>query len=179
MNVTFVYGKTAKFTHILGPDKSANEASSAPCGAGVMNSFTWFGTGSQDEYDKAASLPMCKRCLVAARDCGWDLGPKWNIPDAVPGMLTIPTGEGDVDLVAVQRVLAGQRTPLTAADRVYALRELLRSTLVDPAQTSGPRAVPDPRYVLASIGMGTTVHAVAQGVHFQKRLMTKRGLISV
>lgn len=179
MNVTFVYGKTAKFTHILGPGKSANEASSAPCGAGATGIFLWLGTGSQDEYDKAESLPMCKRCLVAARDCGWDLGPKWNIPDAVPGMLTITTSEGDVDLVAVQRVLAGQRTSLTGADRVYAMRELLKSTMAESARTSGPNAVPDPRYVLASIGMGISVHEVARAVHFQKRLMTKRGLISV
>ena len=24
--------------------------------------YEWLGTGSQDEYDKAASLPLCKRC---------------------------------------------------------------------------------------------------------------------
>lgn len=42
----------------------------AECGAGAWR--TWYGTGSQDEYDKAASLPKCKRCLpkVGASDKG-------------------------------------------------------------------------------------------------------------
>jgi hypothetical protein len=35
----------------------------ARCGVSVINSSEWFGTGSQEEYDKAASLPKCKKCL--------------------------------------------------------------------------------------------------------------------
>lgn len=35
----------------------------AECGLEVYNSSYWFGTGSQDEYDKLESLPECKRCL--------------------------------------------------------------------------------------------------------------------
>ncbi len=42
----------------------------AECGAGAW--ATWYGTGSQDEYEQAASLPQCKRCLpkVGASDKG-------------------------------------------------------------------------------------------------------------
>jgi hypothetical protein len=42
----------------------------AECGAGAWR--TWYGTGSQDEYDKAAELPKCKSCLpkVGASEAG-------------------------------------------------------------------------------------------------------------
>lgn len=42
----------------------------AECGAGAW--ATWYDTGSQDEYEQAASLPQCKRCLpkVGASDKG-------------------------------------------------------------------------------------------------------------
>lgn len=42
----------------------------AECGAGAW--ATWYGTGSQDEYEQAASLPQCRRCLpkVGASDKG-------------------------------------------------------------------------------------------------------------
>lgn len=42
----------------------------AECGAGAW--AFWYGTGSQDEYEKAAALPKCKRCLpkVGASDKG-------------------------------------------------------------------------------------------------------------
>lgn len=42
----------------------------AECGAGAW--ATWYGTGSQDEYDTAAALPKCKSCLpkVGASDAG-------------------------------------------------------------------------------------------------------------
>jgi hypothetical protein len=29
---------------------------------GVYPWMGWYGTGSQDEYDKAASMPRCQRC---------------------------------------------------------------------------------------------------------------------
>lgn len=33
------------------------------CGVTVMNFSDWRGTGSQAEYDKAATLPKCGNCL--------------------------------------------------------------------------------------------------------------------
>lgn len=35
---------------------------SAWCGFEVFRSSDWHGTGSQVEYEVAASLPMCKNC---------------------------------------------------------------------------------------------------------------------
>lgn len=34
----------------------------AICGTEVWNSAEWRGTGSQVEYDRAASMRMCRRC---------------------------------------------------------------------------------------------------------------------
>jgi hypothetical protein len=34
----------------------------------------WLGTGSQDEYDRAASLPLCGRCTVI-----WASSPHWPV----------------------------------------------------------------------------------------------------
>jgi hypothetical protein len=33
------------------------------CGVVVWPSEGWLGTGSQREYEHAASLPLCKRCV--------------------------------------------------------------------------------------------------------------------
>lgn len=35
----------------------------AQCGIGVWRSELWHGTGSQIEYERAATLPKCQRCL--------------------------------------------------------------------------------------------------------------------
>lgn len=35
----------------------------ARCGVGVIVNNEWRGTGSQEEYDLAASMPKCKNCL--------------------------------------------------------------------------------------------------------------------
>jgi hypothetical protein len=34
------------------------------CGISVWLSENWLGTGSQREYEHAASLPLCKRCVA-------------------------------------------------------------------------------------------------------------------
>jgi hypothetical protein len=35
----------------------------ALCGADVWDASNWRGTGSQAEYEQAAVLPQCRRCL--------------------------------------------------------------------------------------------------------------------
>lgn len=34
------------------------------CGRWVFDPAWWLGTGSQAEYERCASLPMCKTCLL-------------------------------------------------------------------------------------------------------------------
>jgi hypothetical protein len=31
----------------------------------------WYGTGSQEEIDKAKAMPLCKRCLMALEGSTW------------------------------------------------------------------------------------------------------------
>lgn len=33
------------------------------CGVTVMNFSDWRGTGTQDEYDKAAAMAKCQKCV--------------------------------------------------------------------------------------------------------------------
>lgn len=41
------------------------------CGMGPgWLSSEWLGTGSQDEYDRAAELPKCKRCVDLIKGSG-------------------------------------------------------------------------------------------------------------
>lgn len=43
-------------------------AAGAVCGVYTLPPSNWRGTGSQAEYDRAAKLPCCRRCLrLAAR----------------------------------------------------------------------------------------------------------------
>lgn len=36
----------------------------ARCGLEAENASMWMGTGTQDEYERAAVLPACRRCLA-------------------------------------------------------------------------------------------------------------------
>jgi hypothetical protein len=36
----------------------------AACGVTVLPAEEWRGTGSQDEYERAAQLPPCPRCVA-------------------------------------------------------------------------------------------------------------------
>jgi hypothetical protein len=59
---TRLYWQHGHVAHLM-PGYSAS-VSSTMCGEGPDS---WMlGTGSQDEYDKAARLPTCKRCKAAA-----------------------------------------------------------------------------------------------------------------
>lgn len=64
---TRVYRPTGRTTHhLLPPGDTASSGVETLCG--IRNSLgrTWLGTGGQEEYEKAASLPVCKRCEAAA-----------------------------------------------------------------------------------------------------------------
>ena len=51
----------ARASHLLSPGDSPNSSwATAVCGERPPG--TWWGTGSQQEYDAAKALPLCKRC---------------------------------------------------------------------------------------------------------------------
>jgi len=61
------YTPGGKVAHLIwGPDWSRQEATypHAACGWSGQTTY-WRGTGNQDEYDRAAELPVCRRCLAA------------------------------------------------------------------------------------------------------------------
>lgn len=60
---TRVYtGPRGKVAHII-PSSAAGYVSAAMCGLWAWSRSDWRGTGTQDEYDRADSLPLCKNCL--------------------------------------------------------------------------------------------------------------------
>lgn len=61
---TRVYTPTGKRAHLLRPDISPNLRLAALCG-GMPRA--WHGTGTQAEYEMAASLPLCRYCERVAR----------------------------------------------------------------------------------------------------------------
>lgn len=52
----------AKVAHVLAPNFSPNEAAMAVCKRQPTWPDSWFGTGSQDEWEKARTLPLCVGC---------------------------------------------------------------------------------------------------------------------
>lgn len=56
-------GPRGKVAHLLPPRALADGyVASALCGLWAWHHSAWRGTGSQDEYDRAESLPTCKTC---------------------------------------------------------------------------------------------------------------------
>lgn len=55
----WLYLKNGKVAHAL--STFTGSRFSAECG--VYTFAGWHGTGSQDEYDRAAELPQCQRCV--------------------------------------------------------------------------------------------------------------------
>jgi hypothetical protein len=54
--------------HILGLiGVTVGEYSPAYCGIGPDWRGEWFGTGTQNEYETAAELSVCARCLIRVR----------------------------------------------------------------------------------------------------------------
>lgn len=56
------YLRSGKRTHALVPPVGRE---CAECGMGPALFDDWHGTGTQAEYERAASLPKCRRCLTA------------------------------------------------------------------------------------------------------------------
>lgn len=54
------YTLTGKVKHSVNVE---HKNAAAQCGTGPMWFDSWYGTGSQDEYDKVKSLPPCKKCV--------------------------------------------------------------------------------------------------------------------
>lgn len=61
---TRAYARHGTMAHLLEPGDQASAGSVALCGSHAP----WLGTGSQDEYEKAAALPLCGRCARKAAD---------------------------------------------------------------------------------------------------------------
>lgn len=60
---TLVYLPRGAVAHRLGSWASPNSYVSAACGVSPMWPDLWRGTGTQNELDKAATLPLCRKCV--------------------------------------------------------------------------------------------------------------------
>jgi hypothetical protein len=56
------YLPRGKRAHLLRYGDSANGSNAALCGLSPAFGDTWRGTGTQDEYERAAELPVCVPC---------------------------------------------------------------------------------------------------------------------
>ena len=61
---TRVYRAWGHLAHLLPPSEEYPESL---CGIRSTLGRTWFGTGNQDEYDRAAALQLCGKCEAAAK----------------------------------------------------------------------------------------------------------------
>lgn len=63
-----VYTEGGKIAHVL-PDWASpnNRAEEALCGRSPWPGY-WFGTGTQDEYEKARDLRLCVACKARVTD---------------------------------------------------------------------------------------------------------------
>jgi hypothetical protein len=59
-DIVWKYLPNGKVSHAL--DVSRPDVVAAECG--VWTFGWWYGTGTQDEYEKAETLPACKRCTA-------------------------------------------------------------------------------------------------------------------
>jgi hypothetical protein len=67
-----LYAPHGKLAH-LSPPWAWREVLCRPDGS--RQPQAWLGTGSQDEYDRAASLPLCGRCALI-----WAASPHQAVP---------------------------------------------------------------------------------------------------
>lgn len=65
---TRVYTWTGRAAHLMPLYEYSIPLGRALCPVLPSWPDEWRGTGSQEEYDLAASLPLCKRCGLAAAD---------------------------------------------------------------------------------------------------------------
>lgn len=59
-------GPRGKVAHLIGGG-APGFVSAAVCGLWAWSRSDWRGLGTQDEYDRAASLPLCKSCERKAK----------------------------------------------------------------------------------------------------------------
>lgn len=64
--MTRVYMTGSAVAHLLPWSASANDSGESLCGRSPWPGY-WFGTGSQDEYEKANTLPLCMGCASKIR----------------------------------------------------------------------------------------------------------------
>ena len=63
-----VYTPRGRMAHLLRPgDQPSAGRAPALCLRYPRPGASWLGTGSQDEYDKAAALPLCGKCDAVAK----------------------------------------------------------------------------------------------------------------
>lgn len=69
------YLRSGKVRHNVYPGPIENQAGIgvSACRAHELPIEEWYGTGSQTEYERAATMPTCKRCADQTRE---------NLPDA-------------------------------------------------------------------------------------------------
>jgi hypothetical protein len=60
---TRVYTDGGATAHLLDELLSPNQPNSALCGRSPSSPGLWLGTGSQDEYERAADLRLCVFCI--------------------------------------------------------------------------------------------------------------------
>lgn len=66
-----VYLEKGHVTHLLLPHQSPNsDFEPAMCGTGAASWNGWRGTGTQDEWERAAELPLCLNCQRRLRRPG-------------------------------------------------------------------------------------------------------------
>jgi hypothetical protein len=64
---TVVYTDAGTVAHLLGVGESPNDTGTeALCGRSAWPGY-WFGTGSQEEYEKAEDMRKCIACLSVVR----------------------------------------------------------------------------------------------------------------
>lgn len=168
MELTRVYslGKKARKSHYLDPGDSPNSWCPAICNSRVHPPLgeLWHGTGTQAEEEEAASRELCTGCMVIARDLGYT--------DEDDGSdLTLDTALGDVDTVAVDRVLAGVACELNQAERNFLLRKLAEKIGFRPV---GGSQDSDPSVVHAASALGLTVHAMNDLIYRTNRRLAER-----
>lgn len=61
------YTRRGAVRHLTRTNLFDSNARSSHCGIGADHSW-WFGTGSQEEYERIASLPKCLTCMELVRD---------------------------------------------------------------------------------------------------------------
>jgi hypothetical protein len=65
--LTRVFLYSSRVAHLLRPHHSPNDGYGlAYCGASPQWGMSWYGTGSDAEQHKAATLALCKRCVKYA-----------------------------------------------------------------------------------------------------------------